>query len=106
MSPFPPFLMGCSSDGKTSETGTLSDPVNDAKLALVQGDRRLIAYMGFGTVVPGTPAGFDYSTYAPGVKRISNVTDISRREEIERADDYATLYNQVILGGGKGEACN
>src|SRR5688572_11637581 len=93
------WLAGCSSSSNTPGTPG-SDPVADAKRALAQGDRRVAGYMGYALVVPGTPPVFQHWTYAPGVKIVSNVTDTSPRKEIEKADDYATRYHQVILGGG------
>ena len=79
--------------------GSGDDPMADARHALAAGDRRLIGYMGIGLVVPGTPAGFEHWNYAPGVRVRSNVTDTSPGDEIDNAADYATKYNQVILGG-------
>jgi hypothetical protein len=92
------FLAGCGSKSSTAGSG----PEADAKRALAQGDRRLVGYMGFAMVVPGTPPGFQHATYAPGVKIVSSVTDTSPRREIEAADDYAARYNRVILGGTGG----
>ncbi len=85
--------LGCNSALITSEV----DPAADAKRAMALGDRHLVGYMGFGLVVPGTPQGFQYWTYAPGVQVVSHVTDTSQSAEIEKAADYAIRYNRVIL---------
>ena len=82
--------------------GSRPEPVADAKQALAAGDRRLVGYMGVGLIVPGTPKGFPHWTYAPGVRVASNVTDTSSRQEIAKAANYATRYNQVILAGAGG----
>jgi hypothetical protein len=78
------------------------NPVSDAKRAAAAGDRRLVGYMGVGLVVPGTPPGFQHWTYSPGVKVVSHVSDTSSPREIQKADDYAARYNQVILGATGG----
>ena len=91
-------VTGCNSASSASG----SDPVADAKRALAQGDRRVVGYMGYAMVVPGTPPGFQRWSYAPGVKVVSSVTDTSARKDIEQAADYATRYNQVVLGSTGG----
>ncbi|HEX8522442.1 MAG TPA: hypothetical protein VF669_09310 [Tepidisphaeraceae bacterium] len=92
------WLVGCGPRSNTS----VPDPVADAKAALAQGDRRVVGYMGYALVVPGTPPGFQHWTYAPGVNIVSNVTDTSPRKAIKAADDYATRYNRVVLVGSGG----
>jgi hypothetical protein len=81
--------------------GCGANPRADAERALARGDRRLVGYMGYGLVVPGTPAGFEHWSYGPGVRVLPGVTDTSPVGEIREADAYASRYNRVILGGSR-----
>ncbi|HUD31333.1 MAG TPA: hypothetical protein VMQ93_20900 [Novosphingobium sp.] len=78
-----------------------STAVEDAKLAVKQGDKRLLAVMGVALVVPDG-YNVDVVKITHKIVVIRGTTDAIRNETCrimnDRAFEYAEKYNQVIMG--------
>ena len=83
-----------------------ADPITDSKAALAKGDHRLLAIRGLIVSLPGVDSlDTDYYKQQYGVKEIEGTTDglvnHEHRVLVQRAIDYAKIYNLMIVRGYK-----
>jgi hypothetical protein len=79
----------------------LANPISEAKAALERGDHRLMAVQGHSIEMPGVNMDMFKAAKRFGIVMIDSRGDAAPGPEhsyfLERAEEFATLYNRYIL---------